>query len=110
MNNRKNGHGQILYPAAATVESGEVIELTNRIGIALNDAASGETVPLAVEGIFELTKVTNDVVALDAKLYWDADTDKVTLDSGEKYAGLAAKAAGSGVTTVQIDINKGRHS
>lgn len=110
MNNKVVDHGKINYAASGTVTSGKVVELTNRIGIPVKGGASGDIIPLEVEGVFSYTKVTADNMALDAKIYYDATEDEMTLDSGEKYAGLCVEAAGSGVSTVKVDINKGAHS
>lgn len=50
-------------------------------------------------------KLTTDVVAIGATLYFDAGNDRLTLTaSTHKKAGVAATAAGNGVTTVDVHL------
>jgi predicted RecA/RadA family phage recombinase len=73
-----------------------------------------ETVPEGLpyegnlEGVFEMTKVTTDVMTtLGARIHWD-NTNKrwsTTATAGFFQAGTVVKAAGNGVTTVHVRLD-----
>ena len=64
--------GDVLTVSApANVLSGAVAIVGSIYGVAAFDALSGADVEVQVEGVFTLTKVTTDVVAVGDKLYWD---------------------------------------
>lgn len=94
------------YPAGSAVASGAVVLFGVRIGVALAAIAAGASGALAVKGIFTIAKLSTDVVAIGALLYWDNGNSRLTTTSaGNTLAGYATKAAGNGVTTVEININ-----
>lgn len=99
--------GEVLdHVAAAVIVSGQAVLLGKRVGIALGNAAIGETVAVQVKGVFNVPKVTANVVAQGALLYWD-DTAKLftTTVGTNTLAGYAAAAAGNTATTVDIALN-----
>ena len=78
----------------------------NRIGVLLTDLANGEVGAAQVTGVWELTKLSTDVVTQGALLYWDAGNSRLTTTaSTHKQAGYAWAAASGTDTTVQIKIN-----
>lgn len=92
-------------PTAART-SGQVVVIGARIGVCLAAIAANATGPLAVQGVFVLPKLSTDTVAQGALLYWDNTNSRLTTTaSGNTLAGYAAAAAGSGTTTVAININ-----
>jgi len=99
--------GHVLdYTPGAAVASGAVVVIGVRIGIAVSDIAANATGALRVKGVVELAKLSTDVVAQGALLYWDADDFRLTTTaSGNTLAGYAAKAAGNGATTVWLALN-----
>jgi predicted RecA/RadA family phage recombinase len=52
------------------------------VGVAAFDAATGADVEVTVEGVFELPKVTTDVIGQGDKLYWDSGQAKLTKTAG----------------------------
>lgn len=99
--------GHVLDHVAATaITSGQVVLLGVRIGVALGNAAIGETVAVQVKEVFNLPKVTANVVAQGALLYWD-NTAKLltTTATANTLAGYAAAAASGTDTTVDIALN-----
>ena len=93
--------------APATVTSGSPVVVGSIFGVAATDAASGDTLAVDVEGVFELTKVTTDVVAAGDRLYWDSGASKLTKTAGtgsKPLVGVAVAAAGNGVTTVRVRL------
>jgi predicted RecA/RadA family phage recombinase len=107
MTNRYVMSGEVIdFPAASAVANNAVILIGARIGVALAAIAAGAVGAVAVAGIFTISKLSTDVVTIGALLYWDnANSRLTTTASGNTLAGFAAKAAGSGVTTVEISIN-----
>lgn len=94
------------YVAGANVVSGQVLVIGTRIGVALGDIANGATGSAQVAGVFELNKLSTDVVAQGALLYWDTvNTRLTTTAAGNTLAGHAYAAAGNGVTAQQIVLN-----
>lgn len=94
------------YTAGANITSGQVVLIGVRIGVALAAIANGSTGPLQVTGVFTIAKLSTDVVAQGAALYWDNSNSRLTTTaSGNTLAGYATAAAGNGATTVNIKIN-----
>lgn len=94
------------YVAGSNISSGQVVVVGARVGVALAAIASGATGAVRVKGIFTLAKLSTDVVAQGALLYWDnANTRLTTTSAGNTLAGYATVAAGNGVSTVDINLN-----
>lgn len=94
------------YVAGSAISSGQVVLMGMRIGVALAAIASGASGAVRVKGIFTIAKLSTDVVTQGALLYWDNTNFRLTLTSaGNTLAGYATKAAGNGVTTVEINLN-----
>lgn len=94
------------YVAGSAITSGQVLLIGTRIGVALAAIASGATGAVRMLGIFTIAKLSTDVVAVGALLYWDNTNSRLTTTaSGNTLAGYATAAAGNGVTTVEISIN-----
>lgn len=62
--------------AVAAVASGAVVKAGNTLGVALKDAAIGESFSVAVEGVFEVPKVSAAVIAQGESLVWDVSAGK----------------------------------
>ena len=99
--------GQVLdYTPGSAVTAGQVVLIGVRIGVALNAIAANATGALQVAGVFNIAKLSTDVVAQGAALYWDNGNSRLTTTaSGNTLAGYAVAAAGNGATTVAIKIN-----
>ena len=57
--------------ADADYSVGDPIDFGTRVGIASTDVLTGGDVALQIEGVFQLTAVTADTVALGDKIYLD---------------------------------------
>lgn len=99
--------GDVLdHTAAAALVSGAGVLIGSRLGVATKDAAIGETIGVAVRGVYNLPKLTTDVVAQGVPLYWDNTNKRLTVTAtANTLAGYAAAAAGNGVATVNISLN-----
>lgn len=91
---------------AAAILSGAGILIGVRVGVAQTSGAAGDTVACAVRGVYELPKLSTDVVAQGALLYWDNTNKRLTVTAtANTLAGYAFAAAGAGAATVQISLN-----
>jgi len=99
--------GEVIdYAAGSNITSGQVVVVGARVGVALASIASGATGAVRVKGIFTLAKLSTDVVAQGALLYWDNANTRLTVTAGgNTLAGYASVAAGNGVATVDINLN-----
>lgn len=94
------------YTAGATITNGDLVVMTDMVGLALSGATSGQTIAVRTEGVAELTKVTGDTITQGQIVYWDNSAKKITTTaSGNTRAGNAYAAAGNGVTKVMVKIN-----
>ncbi len=99
--------GEVIdYTAGSALSSGTVVLIGNRVGVLLTDLANGEVGAAQVTGVWEIAKLSTDVVTQGALLYWDAGNSRLTTTaSSNKLAGYAWAAASGTDTTVQIKIN-----
>lgn len=75
-------------------------------GIAERDIAANVQGAVAVAGQFTLPKLSTDNVAPGETLYWDAGNARCTVTaSTHKKIGRAVSTAGSGITTVVVQLN-----
>ncbi len=76
------------------------------LGVAASDVAANVSGVFYIDGVFDLPKLSTDVVAQGVALYWDDTNRRLTVTaSGNTLVGKAYAAAGNGVATVQIAIN-----
>ncbi len=102
--------GSVLTVPAPTggVTSGGVVLLNSLLGVAAFDAEEAADVEVKVDGVFEVPKLSTDVVAIGDVLYWDATAGNMTKTAtNNTRAGLAAQVAGNGTTLVQIKLTPG---
>ena len=95
----------ITVTAPAAVTSGQYVVVGAIRGVAAFDAAQGEPVELATEGVFTLPKVAADNIAAGDLLYWNGTACTKVPGSGSRpLVGVAVKAAGNGVATVNVKL------
>jgi predicted RecA/RadA family phage recombinase len=96
----------INHAPAAAVAAGAVALIGVRIGVAVEDVAATTSGVFYCAGVFTIPKLSTDVVAQGALLYWDNTNKRLTTTaSGNTLAGRAYAAAGNGATTVQALLN-----
>lgn len=101
------------YTAGADIASGAVVPLQHAVGVAITDIANGDTGPVAIEGVFEVPKVSAAVFAVGEKLLWDAsagafDDSAATPASGDLMgAAVAVKAGANLETTCLVKLTPG---
>ena len=98
--------GETLTVAApATITSGQLVVVGSIIGVANGDAASGDEVEVDIRGVFDLPKISTDVVTMGAKLYWTGSALTVTQGTGSKpLVGYAVAAAGNPSSAVRCNL------
>ena len=79
------------FIAAGTILSGAVVVMQNTLGVALKGGVSGETIPVAIEGVFELPKVPAATFIVGEKLIFDISA---AAGAGEFDDNAATPAAG----------------
>lgn len=104
--NYKQPGNVIDFTAGATTASGDGVLIGTRVGVAIHDVANGAVGQAQVTGVFNLPKLSTDVVTIGALLYWDNTNKRLTTTSaGNTLAGYAWAASGSGTATVDIKLN-----
>lgn len=84
---------------------------TGLIGVAITGGVSGDVIAYAIDGVYYLPKVSAAVIAQGEQVLWDVsagavDDDAATPAAGDFLCGYAFEAAGSGVLTIAVAINK----
>jgi predicted RecA/RadA family phage recombinase len=96
------------FVSTGAIANGEVMEFTNAIGVALGAASgAGQTVPVAMEGVFELAKVTGVAFTVGQKVYWDAANNRLFATNTGIAAGIVYEVALSAATSARVRINFG---
>ena len=95
------------HAPAANRASGAGTLIGAKIGVALADVLATVVGPFAIDGVYDLPKLSTDVVTQGALLYWDNTNLRLTVTSaGNTLAGYAFAAAGNGVLTVPLVLNR----
>jgi len=95
----------VTVTAPAAVTSGQFVTVGAIRGVAAFDAAQGEPVEVASEGVFTLPKVAADNIAAGDLLYWTGTACTKTAGTGSKpLVGVATKPAAANSTTVQVKL------
>ncbi len=98
---------------AADCASGDVIVKGSLVGIAVTGGKTGETIALAIEGVFALKKLSTAVIADgNAALIWDVSAKQVIVASaatGDVTGfGVAIGAYGNPSTEALVKLTPGR--
>ncbi len=100
--------GVLNYTAGGAVAAGAVVELKHCIGVALKAAAaSGDVIPVAIEGCFTVPKVSAAVWVAGEKLVWDTsatgfDDSLASPATGDITGAAIAMAAGANAETTAV--------
>ena len=98
---------------AADCNSGDVIVKGALVGVAVTGGKTGDTIALAIEGVFVLPKLSTAVITDGmAGLIWDISAKQVIVASAATGDitgfGVALGAAGNGTTEVLVKLTPGR--
>lgn len=107
MNNFIEKGERLPFTAGFAVASGAGLTIGDRFGVATGAVESGGVGILAMCGVFQLPKLSTDVITVGQKVYWDFDNARITTTAAShNLAGFAFTAAGNGATTVNVCINR----
>lgn len=90
----------------AAIKSGEVVVIGDRIGVAVTDGEIGETIALAVDGVYELPKGSG-ALAQGTKVYVNVTEGVKTVvgaASGNTFCGFVWAKAETAAQTVAVKI------
>jgi len=93
-----NGGSAIAY--------GDVVPLTNGIGIAGEAIAASATGSVHLEGVWELAAINSVAFAVGDRLFWDATNEELTKVSAENTpAGICVEAKLTAGTTAKVKLD-----
>lgn len=92
--------------APAAVVAGAGVLIGSLFGVAVNDAASGAPLNIAVQGVYTLPKVGAETWTAGQIIYWNG-TAATNVASTNKIIGVTPVAVGSSVTTANVLLNRG---
>lgn len=99
------------FTAAANVSSGSGVAVGVLLGVALGDVATGDTGRAAIEGGFELPKLSTAVITRGASLIWDISEGRFIITSAAAGdlvgCAVAIEPAGNGDATVVAKLIPG---
>lgn len=99
------------FTAGADTASGQAIVIGTVLGVALGAVANGASGEAAVEGVWELPKLSTAVITKGARLTWDVSAGEFIVASAAvgdlENCAVAESAAGNGVTTVRAQLCRG---
>jgi predicted RecA/RadA family phage recombinase len=97
----------------STITAGTVLRIGQLMAVALVDIAASATGTVAIEGVWEVPKVSGAVIARGESVIWDAsaaafDDNAATPATGDvSGCCVAMEAAGNGVTVIDVKLNVG---
>lgn len=112
MKNYVSAGKTITITAGGTISSGDVDVIgTGLVGVAQNDAVSGEAVVYAIEGVFLMDKISSGAIAAGDIVDWDVSALKVgkaiTPASGDvENFGICMEAAADATTTIIVKLHQ----
>lgn len=104
-------HGAILTIANSTgaeIASGAGVLIGSIFGVAGNTIADGDSGPVQVEGVFDLTKQASQAWSVGDVIYWDATNSvatKTATDNTKIGVAIMAVAGGAGDTIGRVRLN-----
>lgn len=105
MNNHVQPGLILTIPAPSAVLSGQLIVVGQIVGVAAGNAASGDPLDLAVEGVFRLPKVAALAIAIGDLVYQDSETGLINKTaSGNRKVGYATAVAANPSATVDVRL------
>ncbi|MFK8251964.1 DUF2190 family protein [Ancylobacter terrae] len=105
-NFKRSGNTTPIAAPSGGVTSGQGVLVGGIFGIASGDAAEGETVELALIGVFAIAKTSALAISVGDKVYWDNAAKVVNKTaSGNTLVGVAVAAAANPSATVDVRLN-----
>ncbi len=94
---------------AIVVTSGDLVNIGPALsGVALHDGVEGDTIEVAIRGVFDVLKTAALVIAVGEEVYFNTTTKMVTKTKTDKCLGVATLAAAADDTTVRVVLTPKR--
>jgi predicted RecA/RadA family phage recombinase len=90
---------------AAAVKSGDVVVVGKIVGVAVTDGAIGDTIAVAIEGVYKLPKASGALTQGAAAYVIVADSTITGSATSNTFAGYVWKAAAAGDVTVAVKLS-----
>ena len=102
----QHGHYLTVPAPAGGATTGEGLLSGNLFGVVTYSAGPGESLELAISGVYMLPKSTAAVLTVGARVAWDNTAKEVnTPGAGRFPIGIATEAAGNGITSVAVRLD-----
>lgn len=92
------------YTAGKATGYLDVVTLTTRVGVALEDIAKGATGSVALTGVYELPAASSLAIAVGDALYWNAENSSVDKTDTGIPAGMAVSPKTAAGASVRVRI------
>lgn len=93
------------YVAGGTITAGQVVVLKHILGVALKGGGSGDVIPVAIEGVFELPKVSAAVFVQGEKLIFDISAASGAGEFDDSAASPATGDITGGAVAMRAGLN-----
>nr|DAM39419.1 MAG TPA: hypothetical protein [Bacteriophage sp.] len=95
----------VRFTATAAMKSGDVAVIENLAVVAVSDVAQGGVGVGLTTGVFTVKAKAADDIKQGAIVYWSAADGATTTAGSNKRLGVAWRASGASVETVDVKIN-----
>ena len=95
----------IQHTLSAAVKSGDVVVIGKMVGVAVTDGADGDTIAVALDGVYSLPKVTGALAKGAAAYVVASDVTITGTATSNTFAGYVWKAAASADATVEVKLS-----
>lgn len=95
----------VRFTATAAMKSGDVAMIENLVAVAVSDVAQGGVGVGLTTGVFTVKAKAADDIKQGAIVYWSAADGATTTAGSNKRLGVAWRASGASVETVDVKIN-----
>jgi predicted RecA/RadA family phage recombinase len=93
------------YIAAGAIAAGQVVVMTDTVGVAVSSGVSGDTIAVSFEGVYILPANNTQAFTIGQKLYWDATNNVITTTpTSNTFAGYAFIAKLTAGVTAQVRL------
>jgi predicted RecA/RadA family phage recombinase len=103
-----SGYVSYTNPGAA-ISSGELVDLGNIYGVALNDIASNSTETVRTDGVWKFERATTNAVSFGDALYYSSATTVTESATADKYIGVCVEAVEVTTSTsgqyIKLELN-----
>jgi predicted RecA/RadA family phage recombinase len=95
----------VAAPSGGVTSGGGVI-VGSLFGVAATTATEGEPLTIAMEGVYELPKLSTTVIVAGGPVSWDAAAHRCDAPGAGRYPiGAAIEASGNGAGTVKVRLD-----